>query len=87
MTKLGREYQGKLPPGAIAELRKSVAGYRKAARSGVRLGVKILPPGDCPVAAAQKEAVYSLDGVPGLPLPGCNRLPCCGCCYSPVVKT
>jgi hypothetical protein len=54
MTKLGREYQGKLPPGAITELRKSLAGYQKAARSGIRLGVKILPPGDCPAAAAQK---------------------------------
>lgn len=87
MTKLGPEYKGKLPPGAAIQLRKSLASYRKAASMGVRVSVAILPPSDCSVSEAQRGTLYSLDGVPKLPFPGCTRSPCCGCCYSPVTKT
>src|SRR5579863_2313102 len=87
MSRLGREYIRKLPPGAVAHLRRSLASYRKAARAGIRLGIKILPPSNCPVAISQEGTEYAVDRVPELPLPGCKRVPCCGCCYSAEVKT
>lgn len=75
MTKLGPEYRGKLPPGAAAQHRKTLASYRQAVREGVRVDVEISPPGGCLISDAQKGVVYSIDGVPSLPLPGCTRLP------------
>ena len=89
MTKLGPEFRGKLPPGGAEQLKRSLKSYREAWKLGALAGVQILPPGPpwlCPVANAQAEAVYPIDAVPRLPFKGCERAPCCACCYGPVVK-
>jgi hypothetical protein len=82
-----KKYLGKLWPGVAAELRETLAGYRRFARDGVQIQVKISPPdpGQCPAADAQRDVVYSLDSIPKLPLPGCSRSPC-ACNYSATFK-
>lgn len=86
MSKLGPEYVGKLPPGAVEELRKSLHDYRQMAKEGFVKAVEILPGPGCAIAEAQAGTAYHVDRVPALPLPGCKRSPCCGCCYNAVVK-
>jgi hypothetical protein len=78
---------GKLWPGMAAEPRETLAAYRRVAQDGVQIQVKIFPPdpGQCPVADAQRDVVYSLESVPKLPLPGCSRSPC-ACNYSAAIK-
>jgi hypothetical protein len=85
MGKLGHEYIGKLPPGAAEDLAYSLREYQDAAIEGIVKGVEILPGPGCAVAEAQAGTVYPVDKVPKLPLQGCVRSPCCGCCYSPVL--
>ena len=84
MPKLGPEYIGKLPPGAAEDLKQSLREFRKLAKEGIVKGVEILPGPGCAVAEAQEGTTYRVDQVPALPLPGCKRAPCCGCCYSAV---
>ena len=86
MSKLSPEYIGRLPPGAAEELQKSLREYRQLARDGIVKGVEILHGPGCAVAEAQAGTIYPVDRVPSLPLPGCNRSPCCGCCYSAVTE-
>jgi hypothetical protein len=86
MAKLGPEFRGKLSPGAAEQNQSSLESYRKAIKQGAKLKVEILGSPDCPVSWAQNGKLYSIDGVPPLPLPGCDRSPCCGCCYAPVVQ-
>jgi hypothetical protein len=81
MAKLGPEYIGKLPPGAAKDLQRELREIQASAKFGIVKGVKILPGPGCTIAEAQAEKVYPLDQVPNLPLPGCDRSPCCGCCY------
>ncbi len=45
-------------------------------------GIEVLGPDDCPIALAQRGMVYPLDAIPMLPLPGCQHLPWCVCCYA-----
>lgn len=85
MVRLGPEYRGKLPPGAAEQNRQALASYRKAASMGVLTGVQILE-GGCAASKSQTGAVYAINNVPSLPLVGCDRSPCCACCYSSVVK-
>lgn len=77
---------GKLPPGAAEDLAEALRSYREAAKDGILKGVEILPGPGCAVAEAQAGTVYPVDQVPSLPLPGCERSPCCACDYSPVTK-
>jgi hypothetical protein len=86
MTSLGTEFVGRLPPGAAGDLKRSLRDYRQVARHENIKGVKILPGRGCAVAEAQAGTVYSIEQIPGLPLTGCDRAPCCGCCYVAVVE-
>jgi hypothetical protein len=83
MPFLGPEYRGKLPPGRAGPNRRALESYRNAVKLGVLKGVEILPGPGCPVSEAQMDVVYTIESVPALPLTGCNRSPCYGCCYSP----
>lgn len=85
MARLGSEYIGKLPPGAVDDLRKSLREYRQLAKQGIVKGVQILPGPGCVVSEAQNGVTYQVDRVPTVPLEGCKRSPCCGCCYSAVM--
>lgn len=78
--------RGTLPPGAAKQLRHALAGYRKARRAGVDVRVEVLGADDCPVSLAQAGTVYDLDSAPELPFDGCERSPCCACCYTAVVQ-
>lgn len=78
------DYRGKLRPGADASFARSIRSYREADRLGVLKGVELIGCPDCPISAAH-AGIYTIDNLPALPLPGCNRSPCCGCDYSPVV--
>jgi hypothetical protein len=82
---LGHEYRGKLPPGREEQLSRSLKSYRRAQGSGALMGLKILAGPGCAVSESQQARIYSLATLPSLPLPGCNRSPFCGCCYSPVL--
>lgn len=86
MTNLSQKYVGKLPPGAKAMLRAELNSLKPLVKDGIVKGVKIMPGPGCQVAEAQAGEVYLLDDVPQLPLPGCKRSPCCGCCYQGVVS-
>jgi hypothetical protein len=63
-----------------------LAGYRDSARRGLRLRVEILPGPGCEIAAHHSGITYELENCPEIPLPGCRRLPCCGCCYTPAAS-
>lgn len=76
-------HSGLLPPGAAEQLSKTLESYRNAKMVS---GVEILPGPDCDIAEAQAGTIYPLDSVPALPFPGCQRSPCCGCCYIPVLS-
>jgi hypothetical protein len=86
VSKLGPEYIGKLPPGAAEELKSTLRQYRDLAKDGFVKGITILPGPGCAVAEAQEGTVYPVNQVPSLPLRGCSRSPCCGCCYSTVTE-
>ena len=53
-----------------------------ALKKGVNIKVQILGVPDCPLSLTKKDKSYALDKVPSIPLIGCERSPCCGCCYS-----
>jgi len=87
MVNLGTDFIGRLPPGAEEVLKESLETYRELERQGILKGVEIAPPSPgCAVAEAQAGTVYTCDNLPSLPLPGCQRSPCCACDYLPVVK-
>lgn len=86
MSTLGPEFRGKLPPGAATQHQRSLDGFAASARVGALRGVKVLPGPGCKVSMAQAKKVYALASVPELPFDGCDRSPCCACCYSPVSK-
>lgn len=73
---------GQLPPGAAQAMAKEVKQWQE---SGLCSGVEISAGPGCDVAEAKKGKVYGFDDYPSLPLAGCRREPCCGCCYVPVV--
>lgn len=81
MSSLYSKFRGKLPPGAAAQLQQVIRDARKLAKTGELAGIEILGCDECPVSKAQAGKIYSVDLVPSLPLPGCERSPCCGCCY------
>jgi hypothetical protein len=83
---VAKGYRAKLPPGAAADLRRELNACRKSAKLGVLAGVQILASPGCPVSEAQAGQIYPIDHVPSLPLPGCEREPCCACCYQGVAK-
>jgi hypothetical protein len=85
MSRLGPEHRGKLPPGREEQLARSLKSYCQAQASSALKGLQILAGPGCAVSELQQGKIYTLAAVPSLPLPGCDRLPCCGCCYSPVV--
>jgi hypothetical protein len=85
MSRLGPEYRGKLPPGRKEQLARSLKSYRRAQATGALKGLQILAGPGCAVSESQQGKIYDLATVPSLPLPGCDRSPCCGCCYSRVV--
>jgi len=83
------EYRGKLPPGAQEMLDRNVAGWREAESCGLRITVEIPPPGPpwpCPVAEAHAGERFTIDALPPLPWPGCERLPCCCCGYVAIAE-
>jgi hypothetical protein len=86
VTRLGPEYRGKLPPGAEDQLKRELEDLREVQQLGLLKGVKILSGPGCAVSEAQEGKIYPLDKVPSLPLPGCDRLPCCACCYVAALK-
>ena len=73
-------YRGKLPPGAQAQLDRLIASDRETAKT-IRLSLMVSAPSDCAVALAQEGTLYSLNDPPPLPFRGCERYPCCACCY------
>jgi hypothetical protein len=75
-------YRGRLMPGAAKQLARSLREYRKAAALGLNVKVQVLGCPDCHVSQQIEKHMYSLDDVPTLPLDGCDRTPCCGCCYT-----
>jgi hypothetical protein len=82
MTRLGPECRGKLPPGAQEMMDRALESWRA---SGLPLHVEVLPCEDCVPSLALKGKSYALSNVPPLPALGCNRSPCCGCCYTAIV--
>lgn len=78
--------RGKLPPGAREQLQRTLRDLKQAAKSGVLAGVEILPGPGCAVSEAQQGNIYPIDKVPMLPLPGCDREPCCACDYVGATK-
>lgn len=85
MAKLGPEYVGKLPPGAAEDLKAELEQCREMVKLGIAKGVEILPGPGCAVAEHQAGNVYLVGQVPSLPFPGCDRSPCCGCCFNAVL--
>jgi len=85
MARLGPELRGKLPPGAEEDHKRQMQEFREANALGILKGVQILSGPGCPVSEAQEGQIYQLERVPNLPLPGCDRSPCCACCYTAVV--
>ena len=84
MSRLGPEWRGKLPPGAQEMMDRNLDSYREAEKSGLKIILQVLPPGPpwpCPIADKQADQRYTLDTYPHLPFEGCERSPCCGCCY------
>jgi hypothetical protein len=86
MAKLGAEYRGKLPPGAEEQIKRELESLRESDELGVLKGVQILSGPGCAVSEAQEGRIYPLSKLPRLPLPGCDRSPCCACCYQGVPK-
>ena len=85
MTSLGKEFIGKLPPGADNDLQATMEDCKQLAKDGLIRGVQILPSSGCPISESQADRIYSVGKVPSLPLPGCTRAPCCGCDYKAVL--
>lgn len=86
MSRIGPEYVGKLPPGGQEQLEREIKHLQNSNKLGVLKGVEILPGPGCAIAEAQRDRLYTLENLPALPLPGCDRSPCCACCYSGVSK-
>ena len=77
-------YEGKLPPGAAEQLARSLDSWRQSKAMGLNVRVGICSGPGCQLAEALDGQSWALDDVPSLPIPGCIRSPCCGCCYTPV---
>ena len=75
--RLGPVWIGKLSPGASEQLQDDLDQWRA---SGVVIGVEILGCPDCPASMTMDGVFFSLDSPPHLPVKGCVRKPCCGCC-------
>ena len=73
---------GHLPAGAADQMAQQVASWKSSGRCS---GVEIIPGPGCNVAESQKGVIYPFDSLPDLPLDGCFRQPCCGCCYAPAM--
>lgn len=80
---LGKEWRGRLPPGAQEQLDFAIEGWRT---SGVVVGVQLDPGPGCAVAERLAGVIFALDGPPLLPVDGCERKPCCGCSFSAVIE-
>ncbi len=65
--------------------RNTLERYRADETNGLRVKVAILCGPGCDISAKYAGKTYSLSRVPEIPFPGCKRLPCCACCYTPVV--
>lgn len=65
--------------------RNTLERYRDDEANGLRVKVAILCGPNCDISAKYAGKTYSLNRVPEIPFPGCQRLPCCACCYTPVV--
>jgi hypothetical protein len=63
--------------------RNTLERYRADEANGLRVKVAILS--ECAISAKYAGKTYSLTRVPEIPFPGCRRLPCCACCYTPGV--
>src|SRR5262249_6507432 len=79
----GERYRGRLMPGRTALLINQLNSFRQSEREDLEIGVRILTPGpgECPPGEALATTIFPLNRVPSLPLPGCDRSPCCGCAY------
>ena len=88
MRRLGPEWRGKVPP-ALAEGHKrtleEIATIPQRVGVGIQ-GARIYGCVDCPMSLEYQDIIFPIGSVPSLPLPGCNRSPCCGCCYGPVLS-
>jgi hypothetical protein len=80
--RLGTEFVGKLPPDAQAMLDHTLESWRQSA---LVTGVEVLAAPDCEVAAKFAGMIFPLSSPPQFPLAGCDRSPCCACCYSSVL--
>lgn len=81
MAKLDSIYIGKLPPGRAEDHERQLNSFRDAIAQRAIRGVSISGCDDCQVSLAKANKIYKIDKVPALPLKGCTRSPCCGCCY------
>jgi hypothetical protein len=71
---------------AWVQSKSSLEGYRASARVGVKIRVQIITCDDCEISLRHKGKHYTLSSCPEIPLIGCVRKPCCGCCYAPVIE-
>jgi hypothetical protein len=85
MKQTGREFQAGLSLARVEHLARTIEKYRQAQVAlGIEVKLEILPTPGCSAAQAHAGKTYGLDGLPTLPIPGCNKSLGCGCCYSPV---
>lgn len=74
---------GQLPPGGMEQLEATLKSYRDM---GLVWGVTLdCGPDGCASAKALEGQKFPLSAPPTLPRPGCDRSPCCGCSYVPVL--
>jgi hypothetical protein len=71
---------------AWIQSKSSLESFRASARVGVKIKVQILTCDDCEISLRHKGKHYTLSSCPEIPLKGCVRKPCCGCCYTPVIE-
>jgi hypothetical protein len=85
MKQTGKEFQARLSLARAEHLAHTIEKYRQAQIAlGTEVKLEILATPGCSAAQAQAGKAYSLDGLPILPIPGCNKTLGCGCCYSPI---
>jgi len=87
MARLGPEWRGRVPPELAEGHKRQLEEIAKIPKLGIGVqGARIFGCPDCQISLEHQDIVFPLGSVPALPLPGCDRSPCCGCCYGPVLE-
>lgn len=74
---------GKLPAGAAEQMQRQVDELRTSDHC---IGVELLAGPGCELAESLEGRTFGFDEIPELPIEGCTRIPCCGCCFIPVLS-